>query len=300
LVRARRTRVRENIEGYLFILPWLLGFFIWTAGPMVASAVISLLRWEIITPPSFVFLGNYGKLVQDPLFAKSLYNTAYYTFLAVALHVVGAFALAVALNVKLPGINIYRTIYYLPSVTPAVASSFLWLWVFNPNYGLLNALIDLLGLPWRPMWIFDPKLSKPSFVFMSMWGLGGPMVIFLAGLQGIPDDLYEAASIDGANAWRRFWSVTVPMMSPIIFFNLIMQIIGSFQVFTAAYIMTGGGPSNSTLFYVLYLYRNAFEYFKMGYASALAWVLFVVILVFTLLQFTVAGRWVYYEAEIRR
>ena len=288
---------RILIAGYIFIAPWLLGFLIWTAGPMIASIIISLMKWEVITPPHFVGFQNFVHLLHDPLFSISLYNTAYYTFIGVPLQLTMALLLAIMLNVKVRGIALYRTIYYLPSVTPAVASAMLWLWIFNPEFGLANALLVKLGLP-KQLWLMDPVLAKPAFIVMSLWGVGGAMVIFLAGLQGIPSELYEAASIDGANGWQRFRFITIPMLTPIIFFNLIIGLIDSFQIFTSAFIMTNGGPQNKTLFYVLYLYRNGFQYFKMGYASALAWVLFVIILLFTLLQFKLSKRWVYYETEL--
>jgi multiple sugar transport system permease protein len=296
----RRARWRRYAEGYFFIGPWLIGLVLFTAGPMIASLVIALTQWDILTPAKFVGFGNFQQMLGEDLFWKSLYNTAYYTFIAVPLHVIWAFILALCLNMRLRGVNIFRTAYYLPALTPAVANAVLWMWVFNPEYGLLNALIDALGLPIHPGWLFDPVLSKPSFIIMSMWGVGGAMVIFLAGLQDVPEPLYEAAAIDGAGFWARFWNVTVPMVSPVIFFNLIMQTISSWQIFTSAFIMTNGQPLNSTLFYVLYLYREAFQYLHMGFASALAWVLFAIVLVFTLVQFKVSDRWVYYEGDLKR
>jgi multiple sugar transport system permease protein len=196
----------------------------------------------------------------------------------------------------LRGLPIYRTIFFLPSLTPAVANALLWVWIFSPDFGLANYFLAMVGLP-PQKWLFDIHLAKPSLILMGLWGIGSQVIIFLAGLQGISQTLYEAASIDGANGWRRFWAITLPMLSPTIFFNLVIGIIGSFQVFTTAYIATQGGPQNATLFYVLYLWRNGFDYFKMGYASALAWVLLVIVLLLTLLQFRVARRLVYYEVE---
>ncbi|MCE7983772.1 MAG: sugar ABC transporter permease [Caldilinea sp. CFX5] len=294
--RSRRWW-RILIAGYLFVLPWILGFLIFTAGPMIASIVISFMKWEVITTPEYVGVQNFTDLVQDPLFATSLYNTAFYTILAVPLQLIVALLTAMLLNNKVRGIALYRTIYYLPSVTPVVASAMLWLWIFNPEFGLANALLDKLGLP-KQLWLLDPNWAKPAFIFMSLWGVGGTMVIFLAGLQGVPAELYEAASIDGANSGQRFWQITLPMLTPVIFFNLLIGLIDSFQIFSSAYIMTDGGPQNRTLFYVLYLYRNGFKYFQMGYASALAWVLFVIVLLFTLLQFRLSKRWVYYETDV--
>jgi multiple sugar transport system permease protein len=288
---------RENVDGWLMIMPWLLGFIFWTAGPMIASAIISLMEWDILTPPEWVGLGNFvAAVTRDPIFLLSLYNTAFYTFLGVPVYLVASLATALILNLDLKGIPIYRTIYFLPSLTPAVANALLWVWIFSPDFGLANAFLGVIGLP-PQKWIFDVNLAKPSFILMGLWGIGGQMVIFLAGLQGIPQSLYEAANIDGASNWRRFIYITLPMLSPTIFFNLVIGIIGSFQVFTTAYIATNGGPQNATLFYVLYLYRNAFQYFKMGYASALAWVLFVIVLILTLIQFRLARRLVYYEGR---
>lgn len=299
--RQRRRRQgllrQEMIEGYLMILPWLLGFIIFTAGPMIASLLLSFTQWNVIKPPRFTWLQNFGTMLDDPFVGISLYNTAYFTFIAVPLQVVGALLLALLMNMKLRGIRIYRTVYYLPSVTPAVASALLWAWVFNTDYGLINSLLRLVGLP-KIQWLLDPVWAKPAFIIMSLWGLGGAMLIYLAGLQGIPEMLYEAAEVDGANLWQRFWNITIPMLTPVIFFNLIMQMIGSFQVFTAAFVMTQGGPANATLFFVLYLWRSAFTSLRMGYASALAWVLFVVIMLFTGLQLWLSGRWVYYESAL--
>lgn len=293
--RSRRWW-RILIAGYLFVLPWILGFLIFTAGPMLASIVMSFMKWEVITPPEFVGVQNFTALISDPLFTTSLYNTAFYTILAVPLQLIVALLTAMLLNTKAKGIAFYRTIYYLPSVTPVVASAMLWLWIFNPEFGLANALLDNLGLP-KQLWLLDPNWAKPAFIFMSLWGVGGTMVIFLAGLQGVPVELYEAASIDGASTLQRFRRITLPMLTPVIFFNLLIGLIDSFQIFSSAYIMTDGGPQNRTLFYVLYLYRNGFKYFQMGYASALAWVLFLIVLLVTLLQFRLSKRWVYYETD---
>jgi multiple sugar transport system permease protein len=288
---------RIAIAGYLFVLPWLLGFVIWTAGPMLASIGIAFMKWEVIKPPEFVGFQNFVDLFQDPLFLICLYNTAFYTFIGVPLQLLVALLTALLLNTKVRGIALYRTVYYLPSVTPVVASAMLWLWIFNPEFGLANAFLDKLGLPTQ-LWLLDPNLAKPAFVLMSLWGVGGAMVIFLAGLQGVPTELYEAASIDGASTLQGFWNITLPLLTPVIFFNLLIGLIESFQIFSSAFIMTDGGPQNRTLFYVLYLYRNGFQYFQMGYASALAWVLFVIILIFTIIQFRMSKRWVHYESEL--
>ena len=294
--KKRSLLWREAVDGWLFITPWLLGFLFFTAGPMIGSAVISFLDWEILTPPTWVGLANFRQMATDPLFGLSLYNTAYYTFIGVPIYLVAALLMALVLNLHLRGITFYRTIFFLPSLTPAVANALLWVWIFSPDFGLANYFLQAVGLPPKK-WLFDVNLAKPSLILMGLWGIGSQMIIFLAGLQGISQTLYEAASIDGANEWRRFWSITLPMLSPTLFFNLVIGIIGSFQVFTTAYIATQGGPQNATLFYVLYLWRNGFDYFKMGYASALAWVLLLIVLALTMLQFGLARRLVYYEVE---
>lgn len=296
--RTRSLLRRERIDGYLLILPWLLGFFLFKLGPMVASLAFSFMKYDIVTPGRWVGLANYGRLVRDDLFLLSLYNTAYYTFLSVPLGVVVALAAASLLNTRLRGLNVFRTIFYLPSVVPMVANTLLWMWIFNSEFGLANALFQWFGLPGQE-WLLEVRLVKLVFIVMSLWSIGPQMVIFLAGLQGIPQSLYEAASLDGAGAWHCFRHVTLPLLSPVVFFNLVIGIISSFQVFTAAFIATDGGPQNASLFYVLYLYRNAFEFFKMGYASVLAWVLFLIVLIFTLIQFKMANLWVYYESAVR-
>lgn len=291
--RLRGLQVREAIEGYVCILPWVLGFLLFTAGPLLASLYFSLGDYDMMTY-HWIGLGNYrGLFFRDPRFMLSLYNTVYYTVFSVPLRLVAALFVALLLNLNMRGMHVLRTVYYLPSITPTVAASVLWMWLLNPQYGLVNALLAKLGLP-TPGWLGDPQWAKPAFVLMSLWGIGGEMVIFLAGLQSIPEELYEAALVDGANPWHQFWNVTVPMISPVIFFNLIIGMIGSFQVFNQAYIMTGGGPLNATLFYVLYLYRYVFEYFRLGRAAAQAWILFVIVLVLTLLQSRFVGRRVYY------
>lgn len=290
---------REQMDAYLFITPWLIGFLLFTAGPMLASLYISFNRWEIVTPPVWTGLEQYQKLFTDDRFYLSLWNTAYYVFLGVPLHLFLALLAALAMNLNLRGIRIFRTLYYVPSLTPAVANSILWLWIFHPQYGLANAFLQTLGLKGL-YWLQDPLLAKPSFIIMSFWTIGGQMVILLAGLKGIPEQLYEAAAIDGANTWQNFRHVTLPLLTPALFFNLIIAIIGAFQVFTQAFIMTEGGPNYATLFYLLYLYRMAFENFQMGYASAMAWVLFIIILFFTILQFRLSDRWVFYEGDLRK
>ncbi|GAB4460414.1 MAG: sugar ABC transporter permease [Armatimonadaceae bacterium] len=287
----------NNLWGYLLISPWLLGFLIFTAGPMLASLYLSFCKYDLHTL-EWVGTKNYEILLTRDgggLFWKSLTNTAIYVLFAVPLGLTGSLLLALLLNQKVKGLPLFRTLFYLPSLVPAVASSLVWLWVFHPDAGLLNYGLSLIGIK-GPAWLLDEHTALASLIVMSLWGIGGGrMIIFLAGLQGIPDDLYEAASLDGASIWSKFRHVTLPMLSPTIFFNLVLGVIGSFQVFTSAYIMTSGGPNNATLMYVLYLYNNAFRYFKLGKASAMAWILFVVLLVFTIIQFRQASKWVYYE-----
>jgi len=291
---------KEAVNAYVMIGPWLLGFVIWIAGPMIASLAMSFMDWPLLSPPEWSGLKNIRLMFSDKLLSISLVNTAYYTFLGVPARVTAALIVAMAMNLKLRGISIWRTVYYMPSITPAVASAIIWLWMFNPDFGILNTLLSYVGIHAKVQWIWDPLLSKPSLIMMSVWGVGGQMIVLLAGLQAIPDQLYEAARIEGGNWWSEFWRITLPLLTPSIFFVTIIQIIYSFQVFTAAYVMTQGGPENSTLFLVLYLFRHGFEFFHMGYASALAWVLFLIVLAFTLIQFKLSNRWVFYEAELRR
>jgi multiple sugar transport system permease protein len=294
--RRRKYRPQAIIEGYLFCAPFLVGLIAFWVAPMVYSIILVFMSWDLLRPPQFTGLDNVVKMLADPLVGTSLFNTAFFTFLGVPIHLAVALVLALALNLKLRGVAVYRTIFYLPAVTPAVASAVIWVQILHNDYGILNAVLQAFGLP-ALRWLTDPALAKPAFILMTTWTVGPQIVIFLAGLQSVPEALHEAAAIDGASAWQRFWGVTLPMLSPVIFFNLVIGIIGSFQVFTAAFIMTSGGPQNATLFAVLYVYQNGFQYFSMGYAAALAWMLFWIILVFTFLQFRLANQWVYYEAK---
>ncbi|MFK3935933.1 carbohydrate ABC transporter permease [Alkalihalobacillus sp. NPDC078783] len=293
----KKRRNNQTLTFYLFISPWLFGFLVLAAGPMIYSLYMSFTDWQIFGGAEWIGVENYENLLfNDPLFWKTLWNTFYYTFFGVPISLIFGYLLAVLLNQKVKFMGVFRTIFYLPSIVPAVASSLLWLLIFQPEFGLANAVLDFLNLP-TSNWILSETMVKPALIIMGLWGVGGGMVIYLAGLQGVPPSLYEAAEIDGAGKLRKFWNVTVPMTSHVIFFNLIMGIIGSFQVFTQAYVMSNGGPNYASLFYVLYLYQNAFQFFKMGYASALAWILFLIILVFTLLQFKFFGKKVYYEYD---
>lgn len=293
--RRRSGLAREEMrDGYIMVGFWLAGFLIFTAGPIVASLGLSFTAWDLIADPKWTGLSNYRTLLKDNLIHISLWNTLYFTVILVPLSTVGALVLAIAMNLPLRGIRLYRTLYYLPSITPAVATTLLWLLIFQPEFGVANYLLRQVGLP-KQLWLMDPDQAKPILILIALWGVGGSIPIFLAGLQAIPRELYEAAEIDGSNSWNRFMRVTLPLLTPVIFFSVITGIIGSFQVFTSAYIATDGGPENATLFYVLLLYRNAFQYFKMGYASAMAWLLFVLVLLFTILQFRLARHWVHYE-----
>lgn len=300
------TARRADRTGYLYIAPWLLGFLLLTAGPMCVSLYLSTTSWTMLTPPVGVGPGNYTAiLTDDPLFAVSLMNTLFYVLLAVPLGLGVALTLALLLDQKVKGVAFFRTAFFLPSITNMVAVAMLWLWIFNPEYGLLNSLLRQIGVA-GPLWLQSETWAKPSLVLMSLWGVGGTMMIFLAALQGIPQELYEAAELDGAGPVRRFLHITVPMISPAVLFNLVVGIIGTFQVFTQAFVMTGtaqpgteGGPNNATLFVVLYLYKKAFQEFRMGYASALAWVLFFLILAATIAQMRMAKRWVHYEGADR-
>jgi multiple sugar transport system permease protein len=294
-----RLRQRNLRNGLLFIAPWLVGFFCFTLFPFVASLYFSFCDYDILSPPRFIGATNYVQLLTaDPYFSKALYNTLFYTAFAVPLGVLAGVAIALLLNMKVLALPVYRTVYYLPSIVPVVAASVLWMWLLNPQYGLINAALGALHLP-EPGWISDPNWSKPSLILMSTWGIGGSIVIYLAGLQDIPAELYEAAEIDGADPWQRIRFVTLPMLSPTIFFNLVMGLIGSLQYFTQAYVMTQGGPVDSTLFYSLYLFRRAFTYLDMGYASAMAWLLFLLIMALTAVTFRTSERWVHYAAEGR-
>jgi len=288
---------RDLRNGLLFIAPYLVGFLVFFAYPLVMSLYYSLTDYNIMKTPRFIGLGNYLKLIlEDELFWISLKNTLYFVVFSVPLCTVFSVFVAALLNMKLPGISIFRTIYYLPSIVPAVASSIIWIMLLNPQFGIVNTFIRWVGLP-APGWIADPAWAKPALIFMSLWGTGSAIIIYLAGLQDVPRHLIEAAVLDGANAPQRFFNVTIPMISPVMLFNIIMGLIGGFQYFTTAYVMTNGGPNNATLFYALYLYRNAFQYIKMGYASAMAWLLLVLTLLLTLLVMRSSARFVYYGGE---
>ncbi|MEM7531935.1 MAG: sugar ABC transporter permease [Chloroflexota bacterium] len=297
---------REARWFYFFITPWIIGFILFQGGPVLGSFYLSLTKYNVGKAPEWLGMENYTRLFADGIFYQSLEVSAYYTFLSVPLGIIGALALAVLLNQKVPLLGVFRTLYYIPSlISGSVAVALLFQWLLNPSFGIVNYVIarflgptGLIPIGYTgPKWFFDPDWVVPSFVLMSLWGLGGPMVIYLAGLQGVPTSLYEAATIDGAGAWAKFRNITIPMISPVILFTFITGIIASFQVFTPAYIVSGGtgGPAYASMFYVLYLYLNAFRSFRFGYSAAQAWILFLVILVLTIIMFQVSRRAVYYE-----
>lgn len=297
--RRSKQRIRDNIAGFLFISPWLLHFFGLIAFAMVFSLGISLTETDLLTGFRFVGFANFTRMWGDPLFWKSLQVTAYYTFALVPVSILISLIIALLMNQKITGIGIWRTVYYLPSIVQGVAVAVLWGFVLNPRFGLINAGLKMIGID-GPQWLFSEQWAVPGLIIMGLWGAGGAMLLYLAGLQGIPTTLYEAAEIDGANGFRRFWHITIPMLTPTIYFNLLINIIASFQIFTQSYVMTGGGPNNATLTQVLYLYRKGFINFEFGYASALAWALFLLIMVFTVLVIRSSESWVYYEGELKR
>jgi multiple sugar transport system permease protein len=297
---------REALWAYAFITPWIIGFLIFTVGPMLASLFFSFTAYDIVTAPKWIGITNYVNLFHDDLFWHSLSVTFKYAAFALPLGLIFSYLIAVLLNQKIRGINVWRTIYFLPSVIAGVAVALLWARIFDPKNGVLNPFLAEFGIK-GPGWLSDPQWAVPALVIMSLWGVGGNIIIYLAGLQGVPTDLYDAAKVDGATAWQRFRHVTLPMTTPVIFYNLVLGLIGTFQYFTEVYVITSansaggglGGPARATLFYNIYLYQNAFKYFHMGYASTMAWVLFIIVLGFTLLIFRSSDTWVYYEGQLR-
>ncbi len=299
--KLSRSQYRNEIAGWLFSMPAILGFLVYVIGPMIASLFFSMTDYSVFNPKiTFLGLENYQILLsnKDPFFYKSLVITFYYVILNTPCCIAFSFAIAMLLNNELKFRAIFRSIFYLPSVVPSVAVCVVWLWLMNPDVGLLNQILETIGLP-KSMWLFSEKTVIPSLVFTNLWGTGSTMVIFLAGLQNIPNQYYEALDIDGGNWWHKLTYVTIPMMTPTIFFNTIMSIINGFQAFDKAYILTEGGPNNGSLFYVYLLWREAFRNFRFGHASALAWILFLIILLFTVIIFKYSG-WVYYEGGDNR
>ncbi len=301
-----RPAVREELTGWLFASPWIIGFLLFTVGPMLFSLYTSFTKYNIIGAPQWIGLQNYNTMFNsDPMFWKAVQNTFWIVLIRTPLVMLAALSIALLLNSGLWGERSFRTIIYLPNVLSGIAAIFLWEWILNPR-GLLNTVLGVFGIK-GPGWFVDPVWTKPGMVVMGLWWIGGNVLIYLAGLKGINKDLYEAADIDGAGGWQKVTKITLPLLTPTIFFEFITAIIGAFQIFTTAFILAGkdsplGGPGQSMLFYVLYLYNRAFGRvgqggFQMGYASALAWVLFIIILVITLVQLYLSRRWVYYETD---
>lgn len=293
--RMRPRERREALEGYLGISPWVIGFLLFTLGPILASLYFSLTQWNIVETPKWVGLANYVKLItDDPLFTKALQVTFSYVAMAVPLRLVVGLGLSLLLNLKIRGMDFYRTVFYLPAVLSGVAVALMWIWILHPEMGVVNNLLALVGIR-GPRWFWDPSTALISVVIMQLWYVGGSAVIYLAGLQNIPPHLYEAAEMDGANRWARFWSITLPLLTPTLFLQLVTNLIDAFQVFTSVYIITQGGPLRATWMYMLYLYEQAFQEFNMGYASAMAWILTIIIVVLSIIVFRTSDRWVYYE-----
>ncbi|MGD1002557.1 MAG: sugar ABC transporter permease [Candidatus Brocadiia bacterium] len=296
------SREKHDLRcGLAFCAPWFIGLGVFMMYPVVASLFYSFCDYSVLQSPVWIGLENYHRMAGDAVFWQSLKNTLFYAALSLPLGMIVSLLLAMLLNTQVRGMTVFRVIFYLPAIIPIVAGSMLWLWIFNGQYGLLNwALRPILGVLGQapPTWLADPAWAKPALVLMSLWGVGNSMVIYLAGLQDVPKELYESAEIDGANWWGRLWYITLPMISPVIYFNLIMGIIGTLQVFTQVFVMTGGAegaPARSTLFYALYLFSTAFYDLRMGYASAMAWVLFVLIVALTILATKLTEKWVYYS-----
>jgi multiple sugar transport system permease protein len=287
----------EAMWGYIFVAAPLLGFVLFSLGPMVASLYLSFTEYDILTPPRWVGGANYHRLAtSDPFLAKTLWNTLVY-FIGIPIGILISLLMAMAVNRKMRGQEFFRTVYFLPSVCSAVALALIWKWLYNSDYGLINTTLQQLGVMHPPRWLDDPAWVKPALIILSVWAtVGYNMLLFLAALQNVPRHLYEAADLDGATPWQVFWKVTFPLISPTTFFVLVMGIIGGFQNFDLVYISTRGGPEYASATYMIYLYQNGFQYYRMGYASALAWVLTAVILVVTWLQFRLSSKWVHYES----
>ncbi|MCL6547815.1 MAG: sugar ABC transporter permease [Alicyclobacillus sp.] len=285
--------------GLAFASPWIIGFLAFGLYPTVMSLYYSFTQFNILQPPQWIGLQNYQAMVRDPLFWQSVYNTLYITVLGVPLSIVLGLAAALLLNQKVRGVGVFRTLMYLPSIVPPVAVAIVWMFILNPDYGLLNAILSWFHLP-QPGWLASPSFSKPALLFMALWQSGQVIVVLLAGLQDVPKSLYEAVRIDGAGPWKTFTTITLPMLSPVIFYNVVTGIVNFLQFFTQAFVATArdlGSPAHSTLFYTVYMYQNAFQYLKMGYASAMAWGLLLITLVLTWLVFRVGNRAVYYGGE---
>lgn len=295
---GKQRSFRRNVTGWLFASPWILGLLCFYAIPMLTSIYFSFTTYSILQPGEFVGLNNYRELFHDPLFWKSIYNTIYFTVFFVPLSIFVGVALAMMLNMRVKGLAVFRTIFFLPTLVPQVALAVLWMWLLHPNFGLVNGMLASIGID-GPPWLSGEAWSKPSLILMSLWGIGQAVVIYLAGLGDIPEDYYEAAEIDGASWFQKTKAVTLPLLTPVIFYNLVMGMIGAFQQFTLPYTLTKGQgtPANSMTFYVMYLYENGFRYFKMGYASAMAWILFIIVMALTAVVFMTSKRWVHYQGK---
>jgi multiple sugar transport system permease protein len=304
-VKLGRQAKREELAFYLFILPWIIGFILFDAGPIIASFFVSLTDWSILGDPHWIGLDNYHRLIDDQTFDKAVRNTIYFTLGTVSFGIVFSFILAMLLNQPIRAVALFRLVFYLPVLVSGIAVAILWTNILHPDYGLINASLAKIGIN-GPDWLQSQDWAMPGLILMSLWGgvglwgVGGLTVIFLAGLQGVPQHLYEAAVLDGAGPWSKFRNVTVPMMSPVIFYNIIVGIIVAMQSFVLIFIMTNGRPANATLVVGLYLYRNAFMFLDLGYASAIAWVLLLGIILITIVHFTIGKFWVYYEGETAR
>ena len=296
--RSSTYKRKMSLYGFLFALPWILGIVLFNAYPLIMSVYYSFTTYSVLDPGEWVGAGNYKELTADNTFWISIYNTLYYTVISVPLNIAVGVGLALLLNMKIRGQGIYRTLFFLPSLVPAVASTIIWLWLLNPQFGLVNYVLEQFGIP-GPPWLGDEHWSKPSLILMGVWGVGQAIVIYLAGLQDIPQDYYDAAEVDGAGTMRKLRHITLPLMTPVIFFNLIMGTIGAMQNFVLPYTLTNGtgSPANSLMLYVMYLYQNAFNYLKMGYASAMAWILFLIVALLTALIFVTQKRWVHYQGK---
>ncbi|WP_346427625.1 sugar ABC transporter permease [Gracilibacillus sp. YIM 98692] len=296
--KKRAMLKNSSIPGWLFASPWVIGLLLFYAFPLISSIYFSFTTYSILQPGEFVGFKNYSDLLHDGLFWESIYNTIYFAVFFVPLSIIIGIALAMMLNMKVKGMSIYRTMFFLPTLVPHVALAVLWMWLLNPGFGLVNGMLEVVGIT-GPNWLGSETWSKPSLVLMSLWAIGQPVIIYLAGLGDIPQEFYEAAEVDGANWLQKTWKVTLPLLTPVIFFNLVMGAIGAFQQFTLPYTLTQGqgSPANSLTFYVMYLYDNAFKFFKMGYASAMAWILFVIIMALTAVIFLTSKRWVHYQGK---
>lgn len=297
--RRRRRVLLENLQGWLFAAPFVIGLLTFFFGPMIASLYLSLTSYRIVQPPRFIGLGNYIQMIHDPLILHSLTVTTKYALVSVPLSLFAGLGIAVLLNQKVRALSVWRTVYYLPSVVSAVAVALIWDSLLNPHFGLMNYLIQALFGIQGPNWFGDPRFALGAFIMLSVWQVGKSMLINLAALQGVPTALYDAALVDGANVWRRFLHITVPSISPVIFFNLVMGIIDALQSFDVFFLLTQGGPNNATLTFMLYLYNQGFQYLQMGYGSAMAWLLFVYLVLLTLIVFKSSSAWVYYESQKR-